>query len=37
MAKISDTQQLELHVQTCVTGSFTWVVRGQPVVAVFPA
>lgn len=37
MAEIEDMQQLELDVQTCVTGSFTWVVHGQPVVAVFPA
>lgn len=36
MAVIADMQQLELHVQECSTGSFTWVVRGQPVVAVFP-
>jgi hypothetical protein len=36
MAVVADMQQLELHVQGCSAGSFTWLVRGQPVVAVFP-
>jgi hypothetical protein len=36
MAVMADMQQLELHVQGCSAGSFTWVVRGQPVIAVFP-
>jgi hypothetical protein len=36
MAVMADTQQLELDVQGCSAGSFIWVVRGQPVIAVFP-
>jgi hypothetical protein len=36
IATFGDIQKLELHIQVRPTGSFTWVVCGQPVVAVFP-